>query len=566
MGLELRKGRDGELVRTWYGRFMQMGRRFSVPLCDMRGTPPFSMSAKDRGDAAFETSRENAERLLAEMMRDAAEKGHTAHLVERLVTIKTGKRIEYTRIADLSAKWRGLGRESLPTPSWLAWCDTVFKRFAEKMPCEHLHEVTPAQAVEYVQGLRQDFTRRTANGAASLLKSAFARLLPTGVQNPFEGEISSKSSMDSDGGTVHRRPLTADELQTLFDTARSDPFVYPLAVCAACTGMRIGDVCLLQWQSVDLRAGVVAVRTSKTGANVEIPIFKPLREVLETALAEQEESPYVWPEAARMYKTNRYGITYRGKSLFARALADTLRKTRKGHAEALERADLAEVLPEVSEAVRNADFLASKRDRILDTLERYGRGDSYRQIEAGTGRCRGQISEDMKEAERVSGFRLRGGLVGARGTAPKSGRDIKTLINATRQKRWDGDSRSQDEKRLSASLLGWHALRGTWATLALSAGIPVETVKLVTGHGTANTVLRFYYNPQREHLRAVLGEKLPAVLTGGRPQTTAKRGKMIAPLPDDSTDPVAQVAAQLQSMTPKQRAQLAAMLTATGTC
>ena len=68
--------------------------------------------------------------------------------------------------------------------------------------------------------------------------------------------------------------------------------------------------------------------------------------------------------------------------------------------------------------------------------------------------------------------------------------------------------------KLSASVLGWHCLRGTWATLALSAGIPVETVKLVTGHATANTVLKFYHNPNREHLRAVLGDKLPGVLTG----------------------------------------------------
>jgi hypothetical protein len=50
--------------------------------------------------------------------------------------------------------------------------------------------------------------------------------------------------------------------------------------------------------------------------------------------------------------------------------------------------------------------------------------------------------------------------------------------------------------------------------LALSAGIPVETVKLVTGHATANTVLKFYHNPNREHLRAVLGDRLPGVLTG----------------------------------------------------
>lgn len=52
-------------------------------------------------------------------------------------------------------------------------------------------------------------------------------------------------------------------------------------------------------------AGVIAVRTSKTGKAVEIPVFKPLREVLETALADKGESPFVWPEAAYMYPLSR---------------------------------------------------------------------------------------------------------------------------------------------------------------------------------------------------------------------------------------------------------------------
>jgi hypothetical protein len=95
-----------------------------------------------------------------------------------------------------------------------------------------------------------------------------------------------------------------------------------------------------------------------------------------------------------------------------------------------------------------------------------------------------------------------------RGAAVRGGRAVRDLIGATRAGRPGGAG------KLAASVLGWHCLRGTWATLALSAGIPVETVKLVTGHATANTVLKFYHNPNRAHLRAVLGDKLPGVLTG----------------------------------------------------
>ncbi|MDD4442813.1 MAG: hypothetical protein PHX41_13055, partial [Kiritimatiellae bacterium] len=50
---------------------------------------------------------------------------------------------------------------------------------------------------------------------------------------------------------------------------------------------------------------------------------------------------------------------------------------------------------------------------------------------------------------------------------------------------------------------------------ALSAGVPMEVARLVTGHKTVEVVLKHYFKPGREHLRAVLGDKLPDVLTGG---------------------------------------------------
>ena len=126
---------------------------------------------------------------------------------------------------------------------------------------------------------------------------------------------------------------------------------------------------------------------------------------------------------------------------------------------------------------------------------------------------------------------------------------MKTLIAATRQARGTGG------KKLSACLLGWHSLRGTWATLALSAGIPVETVKLVTGHGTANTVLKYYYNPQREHLRAVLGKMLPGVLTGNGHKTAA-----LPPPAEDAPDRLAALAEQLKGLDAREKKQLFKML------
>ena len=67
----------------------------------------------------------------------------------------------------------------------------------------------------------------------------------------------------------------------------------------------------------------------------------------------------------------------------------------------------------------------------------------------------------------------------------------------------------------SASIRDWHALRTTFVTLALSAGVPVELVRRVTGHGSVEVVLKHYFRPDREQFKAALAGALPDVLTGG---------------------------------------------------
>src|SRR5690606_38911532 len=117
---------------------------------------------------------------------------------------------------------------------------------------------------------------KTVRDHAKLLNKAFERFLPVGASNPFAGFIGRRAAGESE--MVHRKPFTPEELQRLLDVAREDEFMYPLIVTAACSGMRRGDVCNLVWSAVDLTGGMLAVKTSKTGAEVEIPIFKPLQE------------------------------------------------------------------------------------------------------------------------------------------------------------------------------------------------------------------------------------------------------------------------------------------------
>jgi integrase len=66
-----------------------------------------------------------------------------------------------------------------------------------------------------------------------------------------------------------------------------------------------------------------------------------------------------------------------------------------------------------------------------------------------------------------------------------------------------------------ATVKGFHSLRTTWITMALSAGVPMELVRRVTGHSTVEVVLKHYFRPGREAFRTALQTAMPEMLTGG---------------------------------------------------
>ena len=67
-----------------------------------------------------------------------------------------------------------------------------------------------------------------------------------------------------------------------------------------------------------------------------------------------------------------------------------------------------------------------------------------------------------------------------------------------------------------ASVRDFHSFRVTWVTLALTAGVPLELVQKVTGHKTADIVLKHYFQPGRETFRQALNAAMPKLLMNGQ--------------------------------------------------
>lgn len=493
MGLILKQYQKGKLRPNWYGLYFDAeGRRRVVNLnIPWRGNPPGSLRVGDTGDATFEKTRDKALAALSVYKDEARRRGRAENLTERLIESKTGRQVEYVTIKELPAKWRSIGRESTPSARYLLVCDAQFQRFISfmqkhKPEAVFLHEVAPSDASEFIAQCRNLLAPSTARDTVRLLNKSFSLFLPVGSANPFDQMIRRRSKGDS--GTIHRKPFTPDELRALLDEAKHDELMYPLIVCAAMTGLRRGDVCRLKWENIDFSSGMLSVRTSKTNAPTEIPIFPLLQKVL--VEAGQKKRGYVWPHAAEMLEMNPDGLTWRFKKIVARVFAkdDEPLKNISDPATAL-RMGLAEIREHVSQPMRH--------DRMAATLQRYIDGASVRQIEKEAGVSRATISNDLRTIEVWTGL----SIVRGRNNTTSLKQSIATLTRVSRP-----------IGQRAASIHDWHCLRVTWITFALAAGVPMELVRRVTGHATVEVVLKHYFRPDREQFRTALVNAMPDLL------------------------------------------------------
>lgn len=544
MALEVRRGRDGVLIEHWFGRYTdEKGKRVCKPLkTPFDGEPPASGLLKDIGNDAFEASRKAAEDELKGLKAEAAKKGRAIHLTEALLEAKTGRKWKEMTLIDLPGFTSTMkGRRSKDWQTWQVDVVGKFVAWARERGLRSTLEVTPEIAEAYVECLGEPDDRgkaktpKTVRHIKSILVLVFGRVLPDGVENPFK-----KVRVETpDGGeTEHRKPLNAVEVDLLLQEAATDPFVFPLIVTALSTGLRRGDVCTLKWSSVNLKDRILTVKTSKTGASVTLPIMDRLHNVLEGVLAERKEGEeFVFPEAERMLRENPDGITYRVKKVFARAFEKPEEATLADE-KAPVRVKLSDVLQDVLKAVDGVAMAAGKRAKLVDLLQLYASGKSYREIQAERTISRGAISGLLHEAEEIAGVCF------LPDTSAKKSSVRKAVQEVTRQSRTIG--------MRDASKYDFHALRTTFVTLALGAKnpMPVEKVIALTGHRTVETAMKYYFKPKGADFKNELEAAMP-------PSLSKLPGAKIA-LP--SVDVVAHLADQLNKLSKADKARLTAML------
>ena len=140
---------------------------------------------------------------------------------------------------------------------------------------------------------------------------------------------------------------------------------------------------------------------------------------------------------------------------------------------------------------------AAVKAKMLQVFDLYMAGKSTAEIAAELEISKGSVSLHFKRIEEAVGFPV------IRSRRLKRVGKARGAVHASRP----------GLKRVNQR--GFHAFRSTWVTLALTAGVPMDLVRKVTGHTTADTVMTHYFQPGQEAFRKTLMAAMPTLLTGG---------------------------------------------------
>jgi len=489
----------------WYADFIVRGQRRVVAL-----KVPVEGKLPDRkgkgGDADFYKSKGKAQHVHDETVRDAHIKAGADKLVERLVEIKTGEKVRAVPLDKLVKSWLAIPRKKEPSPEHVKNRTAVLTRFIKYITTHYpkvkeLAGLTAAQVKAYMDNEQvRGLSERTWNVTLELLRSVFRHLEPgSDAYRKYLSTVPTKTE-----STIHREPFSADDITAIMEAARDDDLMRPLITTALCTAMRRGDCALLKWSSVDMKQGFLTVKTSKTGDTVEIPIMPLLRDELSRLHDGKGKGEHVFPEAARLYKDRPDVLDSRLKRILLAAGFVEEDPDEEEDEEDEKKKPLPSLPPEelrekAMTVIDSAAIPAARRERFKAVFLGYTSGKTVAQVAAEVGISSGMVSICLNKLESL----LKVAVV------RRKGPPVPTVVRGTLYSNGSG----QRMKR--GSLRGWHSFRTTFITLALSAGLPMELVRRVTGHTTVDVVLKHYFRPGREDFKRALQAAMPKMLTNG---------------------------------------------------
>lgn len=519
----------GKLMPYWYLRYTNTsGRSDYHRLCEWKGTPPASGNAKDLGDDIFERSRMRAlaelekVRLKLNAQKSIEELEHNEYIVAKYnLKVKYGRKRSLDTVicrppqkGDTFKVWESFvnsiggmscGEKQQAQTRMMAerFFEFVLSRQqAEKFPLESVSEGDIKAFLDY---LERDLhlSPRTWNEYLITLQRIFKQLAEYSPVYKFLQNIKKRKLEE-----ISRDIFTSQEIIEIEAMAEQmgELLIKSMVIIASCTGLRLKDICLLQWKSIDFRNNTISLKTFKTKGSVNLPMWPALsvelNRIKDTLPRKPSPNDYVLPEAAEQYNRNQNNLLDRLhrilKVLGYGTSDEKLIKWNKGLSANILNESPAKILKNVKAALDAPDCNWSelRKRNGLQFLKMYLDGMTIATLAQKAERSKGTISDYLNALEKLSGERI-------------IRRPISTLLPADEIR---GELRSEKPKSgraRSASLRGWHSFRGSFVMAALNEGANIETIKKVLGSKMVDIIMEHYIKATPQFLEKGLGQHVP---------------------------------------------------------
>jgi len=255
------------------------------------------VNGKRRNRSTKSTNRKEAQKI-ADAYESATRKRRTAKQVRDVISELhreiTGEEFPTQTFRAFAEAWLDRKQLEVSNATSVSYKKTVSKFIAfllERADAD-MTEITSDDLLRFRNQEAKGLTPRTVNQYLKCLRMLFraARQDKVITEDPSEFVSATKRATIKE-----RRPFTIAELQSVMAVA--DGEWKSMIRFGLYTGQRLGDIARLKWGNVDLRKSEIRLVAQKTNKALVLPIATPLKQHIESLMAQEGRDAPVHPSA-----------------------------------------------------------------------------------------------------------------------------------------------------------------------------------------------------------------------------------------------------------------------------
>lgn len=168
--------------------------------------------------------------------------------------------------------------------------------------------MTAVLAREYVKFLSDSWSNKTVRNKIGYLSSIWhsVSLIEPSIYNPWPAVIP-----DPDGSSRRRDPFSSEDAKIVLEACKKAGFNwFEASTIAMYTGLRYGDIAMLEWSSIDMDNRLIRIVPSKTSRHGVVVIVPMSTQVYSALIGLSPKEGFVFPAHAAVYPKGRLSPSF----------------------------------------------------------------------------------------------------------------------------------------------------------------------------------------------------------------------------------------------------------------